>query len=76
MLILLRKVGEQIVIGREIVISVARVTRNRVFLTIEAPKHVRVDRREIRSAKKRELQAAGFRKSAEAQAGAGEIGQD
>jgi carbon storage regulator len=75
MLILLRKVGEQIVIGREIIISVARVTRNRVFLTVEAPKHVRVDRQEIRSAKTRELQAAGASQSAEAQTGVGDRGE-
>jgi carbon storage regulator len=74
MLVLLRKVGEQIVIGKDVVISVARVTPRRVYLTIEAPTHVRVDRQEIRLAKNRELQAAGFCKSAEVQTGPGEMG--
>jgi carbon storage regulator CsrA len=72
MLILLRKVGEDIVIDRRIIVSVARVTRNRVYLTIEAPANVRVDRQEIRLAKNRELRAAALRGAAESQTGAGE----
>ncbi len=75
MLVLLRKVGEQIVIGRQVVIGVARVTPNRVYLTIEAPANVRVDRQEIRLAKNRDLRAASFCKSAEMQAMSGETGQ-
>jgi carbon storage regulator len=67
MLVLLRKVGEQIVIGREVVIGVARLTPNRVYLTIDAPANVRVDRQEIRAAKNRELRAASVDKSAERQ---------
>ena len=75
MLVLLRKVGEEIVIGREVIVSVARVARNRVYLTIEAPATVRVDRKEIWLAKNRELRAAGLCKSAEMQAGSGETRQ-
>jgi len=52
MLVLLRKTGEEIVIGRNVVVRVARVTRCRVFLAVEAPTTVPVDRKEIRSAKK------------------------
>ncbi len=72
MLVLLRKVGEQIVIGRDVVVGVARVTSQRVYLTIEAPANVHVDRQEIRLAKQRELRAASDGNSAEVQTGAGE----
>jgi len=75
MLVLLRKVGEEIVIGREISVSVARVTQNRVYLAIDAPATVRVDRKEIRSAKNRERLAAASCRSSEMQAGSGETRQ-
>ena len=75
MLVLLRKVGEEIVIGGDVVVGVARVSQNRVSLTIQAPTNVRVDREEIRLAKNRDLRAAGFCKSAERQAGPGETKQ-
>jgi len=60
MLVLSRKVGEEIVIGREVIVGVARVFRDRVSLTIQAPTNVRVDREEIRLAKNREHRGAGF----------------
>jgi carbon storage regulator len=47
MLVLSRKVGEQIRIGSEIVVTVVSVKGNRVTLGIEAPKHIRVDREEL-----------------------------
>ena len=50
MLVLLRKVGEEIVIGKEVIVRVARVSRNRAFLAVEAPRNVRVGRQEIRLA--------------------------
>jgi len=75
MLVLSRKVGEEIVIGSEVIVGVARVFRNRVSLTIQAPTNVRVDREEIRLAKKQELRAASSCKSAEMQAGSGETRQ-
>jgi carbon storage regulator CsrA len=53
MLVLLRKTGEEIVIGRNVVVRVARVTRFRVYLAIEAPANIPVDRMEIRLAKNR-----------------------
>lgn len=65
MLVLSRKAGEEIVIGEEVIVGVARVFRDRVSLTIKAPMSVRVDREEIRLAKKQELRAAKFCKSAE-----------
>ena len=60
MLVLLRKVGEEIVIGKQVVVGVARVTRSRVYLTIKAPANVRVDRKEIRTAKNRERPAVSL----------------
>ena len=51
MLVLSRKVGQLIVIGKEIIVRVVRLSNNRAFLAIEAPKGVRVDRNEIRLAK-------------------------
>ena len=59
MLVLLRKVGESIVIRNEIIVRVVRVSGNRAYLAIEAPRSVRVDREEIRLAKDRECSASG-----------------
>ena len=47
MLVLSRKRGESIVIGRRIYVTVDRVDRHRVRLAIDAPEDVSVDRREI-----------------------------
>lgn len=47
MLVLSRKEGEQIVIGRDIVVSVQRLSGNRVRLGIIAPPETRVVRAEI-----------------------------
>ena len=60
MLVLLRKVGEEIVIGNGVIVRVLRVSRHRAFLAIDAPKSVRVDRKEIRLAKNREPRGAGL----------------
>jgi carbon storage regulator len=46
MLILMRRKGEEIVIGNDIRIKVTRVQRDRVLLGITAPQGVRVDRGE------------------------------
>ena len=47
MLVLSRKVGEKLVIGDGIVITVNRVVGQRVSLGIEAPPHVRIVRGEL-----------------------------
>jgi carbon storage regulator len=47
MLVLSRKVGEQIVIDGCITVTVVSVDRNKVRLGITAPPEVRVDREEI-----------------------------
>jgi carbon storage regulator len=50
MLVLSRRIGEKLVIGDEITVTVNRVAGNRVSLGIEAPPHVRVVRSELRQA--------------------------
>ena len=75
MLVLSRKVGEEIVIGKtdEVIVGVARVFRDRVSLTIQAPMNIRVDREEIRLAKNREHRVAASCRAADGQAGSGEM---
>lgn len=47
MLVLSRKVGEKLVIGEEIVVTINRVAGQRVSLGVEAPPHVRIVRAEL-----------------------------
>ncbi|HEY2154384.1 MAG TPA: carbon storage regulator [Isosphaeraceae bacterium] len=47
MLVLSRKLGEKVVIGEGIILTVVKVDRNQVRLGIEAPKDVPVYREEI-----------------------------
>ena len=47
MLILTRKVGESVLIGNDISITILRVRGNQVKLGVEAPKEVSVHREEI-----------------------------
>ncbi len=50
MLVLSRKVGEQIVIGDNITVVVNRVSGNRISLGIQAPHDVRIVRGELKEA--------------------------
>jgi len=54
MLVLTRKVGEEIVIGNNIRITVVEVGPGRVKIGIAAPRDVRIDRDEIRVKKEAE----------------------
>ena len=47
MLVLSRKIGEKIVIGNEIVVTVLKVEGNKVRLGIEAPDQIRIMRSEL-----------------------------
>lgn len=47
MLVLSRKLGEQIVLGDEIVITIVEIRGDKVRLGIEAPVNVSVHRREV-----------------------------
>jgi carbon storage regulator len=48
MLVLTRKVGERIVLGANLEITVVRIRRRRVQLGVTAPRGVSIDRREVR----------------------------
>lgn len=54
MLVLSRMRGESIDIGSDITIKVVEIRGDKVRLGIEAPKDVRVDRREVTEARARE----------------------
>jgi carbon storage regulator len=58
MLVLTRKVGEKVVIGDDIVVTVVEIRNGQVRLGIEAPDDVSVDRLEVR--RRRDEFAAGL----------------
>jgi carbon storage regulator len=47
MLVLSRKEGERLIVGDQIVVTVTRISGNRVTLGIEAPRDVRIVRGEL-----------------------------
>lgn len=47
MLVLSRKVGEQILIGSDVCVTVVSIKGNRITLGVDAPRNVRVDRSEL-----------------------------
>ena len=47
MLVLSRKIGEQIVIGQNIVLTVVAICGNRVRVAIDAPREVSIHREEV-----------------------------
>jgi len=51
MLVLSRKIAENLVIGDDIVVTVLGIKGNQVRLGVQAPKNVRVDRQEIKEKK-------------------------
>ena len=56
MLILTRRVGESVVIGEDVTVTVLGVKGNQVRIGINAPKHVAVHREEIFERIKREAE--------------------
>ncbi len=56
MLVLSRKEGEQLVIGDNIVLTINRISGNRVAIGIEAPREVRIVRGEL---ERHEVSAGG-----------------
>jgi carbon storage regulator len=60
MLTLTREVGEKIIIGDDIVVTVISVSENgRVRLGIEAPRQIRIDRAEVIERIRKENREAG-----------------
>ncbi len=47
MLVLSRKVGEKLMVGDDIVLTINRISGNRVAIGIEAPRNVRIVRGEL-----------------------------
>lgn len=56
MLVLSRKLGEKIIIGDNICITVVKIDRNQIRLGIEAPTDVLVFREEIAPSRSREVE--------------------
>lgn len=46
-----RKVGEELVIGEDVTVTVVEIGTGRVRLAVDAPLSIRVDRREVRDSK-------------------------
>lgn len=59
MLVLSRRIGEQIVIDGNISVTVVEIKGSQVRLGVTAPKSVRVDRQEVHA--RRQEEAAGLR---------------
>jgi carbon storage regulator len=55
MLILTRRPGEAVCIGQDITFRVLGVKGNQVRIGIDAPKHISVDREEVRERMNREM---------------------
>mgnify|MGYP002712798722 CR=1 FL=1 len=49
LLVLARNVGEKIIIGDDITITITAINGKQVKVGIDAPRHLRVDREEIRA---------------------------
>ena len=58
MLVLTRKIGEQIVINGDICVTIVDIQRDRVRLGIAAPRETVVDRREIHERRIAQLRAS------------------
>jgi carbon storage regulator len=70
MLILTRRVGETVMIGNDVTVTVLGVKGNQVRVGINAPKNVAVHREEIYERIKREQQGGGEPASGESESSA------
>ncbi len=55
MLVLERRADQEIVIDGVIIVKLVSVVGGKVRIGIEAPKHIRVDRREVHDARQRQF---------------------
>jgi len=67
MLILMRRTGESIHIGPNIIVTLVGMERNRARIGVEAPRDITVDREEIAAKKKRGLEPPLKRNKARAE---------
>ena len=58
MLVLTRKVGEELVIGDNITVKIVEITSGKVRIAIDAPREVKVDRKEVHDKKELEVAVA------------------
>ncbi len=62
MLILTRRVGETLMIGDDVTVTVVAIAGNQVRIGVNAPANVIVDREEIAERRRREREALGEQK--------------
>ena len=55
MLVLSRLVGERLCIGPNIIVAILKAEGDKISIGIQAPKHVQVDREEVRISKDKEV---------------------
>ncbi|HAI12649.1 MAG TPA: carbon storage regulator [Phycisphaerales bacterium] len=51
MLVLARKVGQDIIIGDDIIVRITAIKDGKALVGVQAPENIRVDRSEIRDAR-------------------------
>ena len=60
MLVLTRKIGEKILIGNDVVVTISKIQGNRVWIGLEAPAAVKILREEI-AIKEKEKQSCSLK---------------